>query len=188
MENGLKKSIRKAVKNWWISLLIGILCVALGIWCAVTPLSTFLALTILFVAGFIVTGIFEIGFAITNRDSIDGWGWTLAVGIIDLVLGIVLIANPMMAPAVLVYFIIFWLMFQSFWGIGVSIDLSKSEHSGWGWLLAFAILGLILSIILLFQPVIAGEIAAYMLAAIFVVYGIFRIMLSIKLKSLNKYL
>lgn len=188
MEDDLIKTVRKAVKNWWVSLLIGIICIAFGVWCFATPLETFLALTMLFVAGFLVTGIFEIAFSISNRESLHGWGWTLAVGIVDVVFAIILMANPAIAPAVLSYFIIFWLMFQSFWGIGAAIDLSKYRNSSWGWLLAIAILGLMLSGILLFQPIISGIMASYLLASIFVVYGVFRILLSIKLKSLNKYI
>ncbi len=188
MENDLLNTVRRAVKNWWVSLLVGIICVAFGIWCLVTPLETFLALTILFVAGFFISGIFEIVFAITNRDSMNNWGWTLAIGIIDILFAVLLLSNPALAPAVLVYFIIFWLMFQSFWGIGTSIDLSKFKNSGWGWLLAIAILGLILSIVLLFQPVIAGVMASYLFSSIFILYGIFRIILGIRLKSYHNYL
>lgn len=188
IEDGLVKTVRKAVKNWWVSLLVGVICIALGVWCFVTPLETFLALTMLFVAGFLVTGIFEIAFAITNRENLHGWGWTLAIGIIDVIFATILIANPVIAPAILSYYIIFWLMFQSFWGIGMAIDLSKYENSNWGWLLAIAILGLLLSIILLFQPIISGLMASYLLASMFIVYGIFRVLLSVKLKSLNKYI
>lgn len=188
MENELIKTVRRAVKNWWVSLLIGIISIAFGIWCFVTPLETFLALTMLFVAGFLIAGIFEIAFAITNRENLQGWGWNLTIGIIDVVFAIILMANMSIAPAVLSYFIIFWLMFQSFWGIGAAIDLSKYRNSSWGWLLAIAILGLILSIILLFQPIISGLMASYLLASMFVVYGIFRILLSVKLKSLDKYI
>jgi len=188
MDDNLLNSMKKATKNWWISLLIGIISIGMGIWCFVTPATTFLALTIVFIAGFLANGVFEIIFAFSNKDSHDGWGWTLAIGIIDIIFGIILLANPEIAPAILAYFIGFWLMFQSFWGIGMSMDLKKYERSGWGWLLALAIIGLILSIILLAQPVITGILAAMFIASIFVIYGIFRIILAVRLKHLNKYI
>lgn len=188
MEKELIDTMKKAVNNWWLSLLVGIICVAFGIWCFATPLETFLTLTVLFVAGFLVTGLFEIIFAISNRANIHGWGWNLTMGIIDVLFSVVLLANPLLAPSIFAYFIIFWLMFQSFWGIGASIDLSKYKGSGWEWLLAIAIIGLILSMLLLCQPIISGILASYFFASIFIVYGIFRIILGVRLKSLHKYL
>ncbi len=46
MENEIYKSVRKSVKNWWLSLLIGIICVGVGIWCIIAPGATFLTLSI----------------------------------------------------------------------------------------------------------------------------------------------
>lgn len=188
MENDVLNSVKKAIKNWWISLIVGIICIGLGIMCLMAPGATFITLTIFFIAAFLVNGIFDISFAVTNRENHDGWGWILAIGIIDIIFGLILLFNPAIAPVVLAYFIAFWLMFQSFWSIGVSIDLKRYRNSGWGWLLALSIVGLILSIILLAQPVITGFLAVVITASVFIVYGIFRIALSIKLKSFNKYI
>lgn len=188
MDNNLLNPIKSAVKNWWVSLFVGIISIIFGIWFFTTPLETLFALTILFVAGFFVSGIFEIIFAVSNRNNLSNWGWNLILGVVDIIFAIVLISNPLLAPTVLIYFIIFWLMFQSLWGIGVSIDLSKYKNSGWSWLLTIGIIGLILAVILLFQPLIAGFMISYLFSSLFVLYGIFRIILAIKLKSLHKYL
>jgi len=188
MEEDLRNTIKKTTKHWWISLLVGLVSIGLGVWCFASLGTTFLALTFVFIVGFFANGIFEITFALANRKQHDGWGWTLAIGIVDLIFGIILLANPEIAPAILAYFIGFWLMFQSFWGIGVSMDLQKYKRSGWGWLLALAIIGLLLSIVLLAQPIITGVLAASFTASIFVIYGIFRIILAVRLKNLDKYI
>ncbi|NDW19748.1 hypothetical protein D0T53_12645 [Dysgonomonas sp. 216] len=182
MNNDLRHEVKRTARNWWISLLVGIVSIGLGIWCFIRLDTTFLALSFVFVAGFLISGLFDIMYASSNREN-SGWGWYLAIGIIDIIFGIVLLANPLLAPVVLAYFIAFWLMFQSFWGIGISMDLQRLNRKGWGWLLAWAILGLLLSVLLLVQPEITGIIAAIVTASVFIVYGIFRVILGISGKN-----
>lgn len=188
METNLFTSVKKAIKYWWVSLLVGIIALILGIFCLFTPFSTFAALTILFVASFLVGGIAEIVFAISNRETLNGWGWTLAMGIIDIIFAVILMANMELAPLMLCYLIAFWMLIQSIWGIGMACDLQPVKHSGWGWLLALSILGVLASILLLFQPAVAGLFAAYIISFALLTYGIMRIYIAFKLKSMHKYL
>jgi len=181
-------SLKQAVKNWWIFLLVGIIAVVLGIWCMVTPLTTFIALTFVFVISFMISGISEIIFALTNRECIKNWGWILALGILELIFAIFLLVNMSITPLVFSYFIAFWVLIQAIWGIAMAFDLKKISNSGWGWLLALSILGIIVAIILLSQPLIAGISAAMILSFGFLAYGILRIYIAFRLKSLHKYL
>lgn len=188
MENGIIDRVKGAIHHWWISLLVGILWVGFGFWCMATPLETFLALTLFFVCGFLVSGVSDIVFALANRKHLSDWGWTLAIGSIDVLFAVSLLAKPGLAAAVLVYYLIFWLLFRSSWGIGISIYLSRYKDSGWGWLLLYAALGMIFSVVLLCQPVLAGLMVSYLFAGLFLLYGVFRIVLSFKLKKLHKIL
>lgn len=187
MENFLFSSYKKAVKNWWVSLVIGIIAVILGIICMFTPLATFATLSFLFVIAFLIGGISEIAFALTNRESLSNWGWTLAIGIIDIIFAIILLANPMLAPLMLCYLIACWILIQSIWGIGMSIDLKDVPESGWGWLLALSLLGVLASILLLLQPAIVGLFAAYFVAFGFLAFGVLRIYMAFRLRSCKKY-
>ena len=187
MRNDLFYSGKQAVKNWWVSLLIGVVAVALGIWCAVTPLTTLVALTIVFAVAFLVSGISEIVFAVSNQKVLKGWGWTLVSGIIDLVFGFILISLPVEAIAlVLTYFVGFWIMFQSIWAIGTSVELQRNNVRGWGWLLALAIAGVIMSIIFILSPVFTTGFIIWIISLSIIIYGIFRIYLGFKLRSLHK--
>lgn len=188
MENHLLSTFKRAIKNWWISLLVGIIAVVVGFICMFTPFATFAAISLLFVCSFFVGGISEIVFALSNKNAIHNWGWTLAMGIIDLLFAIFLLANLDIAPLMLSYFIAFWILIQSIWGIGMAFDLQSVKNSGWGWVLALSILSVFASIILLFQPAIAGLFAAYIISFAFIFYGILRIFLAFKLKTLVKYL
>jgi uncharacterized membrane protein HdeD (DUF308 family) len=186
MKNNLFYSVKKAVKYWWISPIIGLISIFLGFWCIINPLSTLTIIGALFIASFIVTGIFEIIFAISNRNTLTGWAWTLVSGIIDLIFGFLLLAIPIGTITALLFFVGFWVMFQSIWLIGSAIELQRSGIKGWGWTLASGILGLILAFILIANPVFAAGFIIYLFALSLFMYGATRIYHGFKLRSLHK--
>lgn len=187
MEPNLLSSIKNAVKNWWGYLVIGIIAVALGVFCMFTPFATFAALSVFFVVGFFAGGICQMIFAITNKDRLDNWGWAFTMGVIDFVFGAILLLNMYLAPMLLCYLIAFWILLQSIWAIGMSIDLKSIPNSGWGWFFVLSMLALFVSILLLFQPVVVGLFTAYILSFGFIIYGVSRIYLAVKLRSLHKF-
>lgn len=186
MKNDFFFSVKQAVKYWWVSPIIGIIAIILGVWCMVNPGATLVVLGALFIAGFLASGIFEIIFALSNKNTIKGWGWTLASGIIDIIFALILLAIPVSTIAVLLFFVGFWIMFQSIWGIGSSIELQRNGIKGWGWVLAFGILGLILSFILIVNPLFAAGFVIYLLAITLLCYGMMRIYYGLRLRNIHK--
>ncbi len=181
------EGVKSTVNNWWISLVIGIIAIILGIWCMFTPVATLAALTIVFVVAFFISGIAEIVFAVQNRKIMYGWGWALTGGILELLLGCMLLAIPAPAiTAVLIYFIGFWIMFRSIWAIGAASELQKYGVKGWGWMLTIAILALLFSIIFIFSsPLFGGTFVVIFFCIAMLVYGIFRIYMAMMLKSIK---
>lgn len=175
-----------AVKNWWVSLLLGLLYVAVALCLLFAPLSSYVALSVIFSITILVSGILEILFAATNRKTISSWGWYLTGGIIDLILGIFLVAYPALSMEVIPFVVAFWLMFRGFSAIGYSMDLQRYGTRDWGWYLAFGILAVLCSFAIIWQPGVGALSIVYMLAFTFLIIGFFRIMLSFEFKSLHK--
>lgn len=173
------------VKNWWLSLIIGILFVGLGILLMFTPLQSYIALSIVFSVVMFVSGVFEISFAVSNRKNLSSWGWYLASGIIDLLIGLYLMYYPAMSMAVLPFIVAFWLMFRGFAGIGYAIDLQRYGTRDWGWYLVFGILAILCSVAVLWQPMIGALSVVYIVSFAFLFIGMLRIMLSFELKRLH---
>lgn len=184
MENQFK-TLKSAVKHWYLSLILGILFIITGIWVILTPLESYLALSMLFSVTFFVNGFFEIVYSVSNRKLIDNWGWVLAGGIVDLLFGFWLMSSPLISIAVLPFVIGFILMFRSFSAIGFAIDMKSFGVKDWGWLLAIGILGMLCSFILLWNPMLAGLTAVIWTSSAFMAIGVFRIWLSFKLKALH---
>lgn len=100
--------IEHSVKNWWMSLILGILYIGVAICLMFAPLSSYVALSIVFSISMLISGILEILFAISNK-HVSSWGWYLAGGIIDLIIGIYLVAYPMVSMEIIPFLIAFCL-------------------------------------------------------------------------------
>ena len=178
--------LKQEVKNWWISLILGILYVVVALSLMFSPLDGYAALSILFSVSMLVSGLLEISFAVSNRRRVSSWGWYLASGIIDLILGIYLMANIGLSMAVLPFIVAFWLMFRGFASTGYAMDLKRYGTRNWGWYMAFGVLAILCSIGIIWQPGLGALSLVYMIAYTLLIIGIFRVMLSFELKSLHK--
>ena len=179
------KSVNEAIKHWYLPLILGILFIAMGIWAIITPVETYLSLAILFSVAFIVTGILQIIFSISFRKQLDGWGWSLAAGILDFIIGLILIIHPQITIITLPLFVGFVVLYRSIMAIAWSIELKKYKVSDWGWLLSIGILGVIFSFFLLWNPFFAGLTVAVFTGIALITIGIFHIHYSIDLRKLK---
>ncbi|MCD8165376.1 MAG: HdeD family acid-resistance protein [Bacteroides sp.] len=182
----IQENLNYSVKNWWLSLVIGIVFVLLAILLMFTPISSYITLSILFSIAVFVAGIFEIVFSINNKNVIPNWGWNLGIGIIDLILGFYLMFHPGLSMAVLPYIAAFWLIFRGVSGIAYTIDLKRFGDRYWGWYIAFGILAILLGIWFIFQPLIGAISLVYFISYMVLIFGIFRIMLSFQLRKCKK--
>ena len=177
--------IEHSVKNWWMSLILGILYIGVAICLMFAPLSSYVALSIVFSISMLISGILEILFAISNK-HVSSWGWYLAGGIIDLIIGIYLVDNPMVSMDIITFLNDFWPMFRGFSATGYSMDLKRYGTRDWGWYMAFGILAILCSLLILWQPAVGALYAVYMISFTFLIIGFFRFMLAFELKNLHK--
>jgi uncharacterized membrane protein HdeD (DUF308 family) len=84
----------RAAPGFWWSLISAALGVLVGGWLLARPVSGAVSLTILLVAFFIIEGAVSIMFALDHKRELSGrWGWMLVSGIVDLVLGAMILAG-----------------------------------------------------------------------------------------------
>lgn len=186
METQHLGSIRKTGKYWYLLAILGIVLILVGIWVFMTPLQSYITLSMLFAVTFLFTGIMETIYAISNRKSLDNWGWSLAGGIVDFLIGVMLIVNPQISLLALPFYVGFGILFRSIMAIGWSIELKKHQVSSWASLLGIGILGLIFAFIMLWNPIFAGMTIVFYTATAFIVIGVFQVYLSIRLRKLKE--
>lgn len=154
--HALLESSKQAIRYWWLLLAVGLLLLAVGILIFLFPARSYLGLSMLLGWVILLAGILEVVLSATNRHFITGRGWMLAGGIIEIILGLVLIFNVALAATMLPLLLGFWLLMRAFSTIGLGSDMRTLEISGAGWTILMGILLLICSLWILFQPVGVG--------------------------------
>jgi uncharacterized membrane protein HdeD (DUF308 family) len=85
---------RKYHPDWWLMLLTGLVGIGAGVVTFVWPGITAISLFYVIVAWAIVGGIFEVAYAIRFRKVIEGEWLLVLSGILSVVFGVLLIAQP----------------------------------------------------------------------------------------------
>lgn len=187
MQSLFLQSIKRAIKHWYIPLLVGIFFIIVSIVAFTSPLSALVTLAVLFAMSFLFGGIAEIVFSLVNRDQLENWGWTLAFGIITFVVGMLLLLNPALSITTLAFYVGFVILFRSIAAIGLAMDIKKYGNKNWGSLMTLGILGAIFSFILLWNPVFAGMSVVVLVSLNFLFAGLFSIYFSLQLRKLHKH-
>ncbi|MBV7530551.1 HdeD family acid-resistance protein [Chitinophaga sp. sic0106] len=184
--SNLFNAIRSNVKYWWLYLLNGIIFIIAGFVVFSNPFSSYVLLSIFFAVTLFVSGFAEIIFAVSNREHMYGWGWSLASGIIDLVVGLLLMIYPAVSMAVIPIFLGFWFLFRGISLIVFSIQLSMEKVPNWGWLLVGGIILIMLSVFILDNPALGVATILGIVAASFWVAGVLAIIFAFRLRHVKK--
>ena len=182
------ESTGRAVRNWWLLLLLGIAVFITGIFIFTYPGASYVALALTFAVLILVAGVVNIALAATNSNAAVGRGWLLAGGITELLIGLMLMIYPSVSAATLPFFLAFWLMFRSLGLIGTGSDLMSLKVPGGLWTIIVGSLLLLCSVLILVHPVLFGVEAVVIWVGIsFLMAGISLSVLAFELKSLHKH-
>lgn len=183
----LLHQISNSVKHWYLPLIIGVLFILFGIYIFTVPLETYLTLSIFFSASYIFSGLMDIFFSIGNNKTLKGWGWYLVGGIFTLAIGIYLAIYPGISMVVLPFFVGFTMLFRSFQLLGFSFDMKDLKILNWGNAAITSVLGIILSLLLLANPIFTGISLVTITALSFIFVGIASVVLAFNLKKLKDF-
>lgn len=186
MEATFLKSIKEAIKHWYIPVLVGLFFVIVSIIVFMSPAGSLLTLSILFALSFLFGGLSEIIFSVVNRHQLENWGWSLAFGIITFIVGTSLLIHPALSIPVLAFYIGFIILFRSVAAISFALDIKQYGSKNWGILLGLGILGIIFSFILIWNPIFAGMSVVILVALSFLFSGLFSIYLGLQLRQIHK--
>ncbi|MFD1160945.1 HdeD family acid-resistance protein [Hwangdonia seohaensis] len=186
METSFLKTIKSTIKHWYIPLLVGLFFVVVSIVVFASPEGSLRALSLLFALSFLLSGLFEGVFALANKDRLENWGWSLAFGIITLMVGVLLLLKPTLSITALAFYIGFVILFRSISTIGFAMDVRKYGSKNWGRLLVLGIIGAIVSFILIWNPIFAGLSVIILVALSFLFAGLFNIFFALQLRKLHK--
>ena len=183
----LTNKVSRAIKHWWLLMLAGLLCVAMGIVVFVFPLESYVTLAILFGVLMLAVGATQLIIASSSGNYLAMRGYVIVGGVLDLILGIFLCIYPYVTLMVLPIMMGIWMMYHSFIIIAFGGDMETFKLGGSGLVIAGGILLLLLSILVLVNPLGAGVTTVVVIAGIgLLVFGGLLCALSLKMKDIDK--
>lgn len=175
MENVLTTNMNN--KHWWLQMLLGIAFIGFGFWFWFTPVETYITLAFFFSAWMFVTGVFEIFNAIGASKHSGQWVIYLIGGIIDIVVGVILMTHENLTMEILPIFLGFWLLFRSIMMLVFFFEIKNKLKGITNLLLISPVLSGIFALIILAKPIIGDLSIVYATAFAFFFMGIYRLVL-----------
>ncbi len=129
-------------KHWKLLLAQGILLEILGVLAFSLPLVTSLAVSILVGWLFFVGGIARVGILLRAR-HVPGYGWSMAGGILAIVIGTLLVINPFRGVLTLTMVLTILFFVEGISAIFAGLDF-RHHARNWGWLLFSGVADLVL--------------------------------------------
>jgi len=173
-------TVARSLRHWWVFVLRGVVFIILGIYVFTSPASAYLALGFMFGLVILLAGISELIHAYQDKGSANR-GWHLFVGLVDLIIGLILLNHLAASMDVLRVVIGVYFLFR-----GLSIFNFRGFARRPVWILAGAIIVLLFGIMVIANPVFGAATVVIWTGAAFIVTGILNIMLGLRMKPIEQ--
>jgi uncharacterized membrane protein HdeD (DUF308 family) len=170
-------------KSWWFITVKGITIILLGAFILLYPireiqvLVTYIGFVLLF------SGIFLLAFAIGTHKENKSWGWQLAGGILDIFVACILLTNTGHTAAFLPGILGFYSVFFGLTWIVQAVLILRNKSSFWSLALLNGVLGFVLGILILNNPVFSVTSISSIMGILFIFHGFFLTILSFQIKK-----
>ena len=184
---------REEIRKYWnqnvkkfrrISLIAGIIMTALGVLCCIFPMRSILVLEYIASILLVIAGIYQI-YAFSVLPVFLKTGGGLLTGILNVLLGIMLITSPQETMMTVFAFVIAINLMML--GVEECVAYSRAKFytvNNAGWLLAAGIINIVVSILFLFMPAMTIALG-YVIAIYLLVEGIVCIYSSVSAKEMQ---
>ena len=157
----------------WGSLILGILFVLTALVSFQNPAGNLIAIVVVFAIFAIIKGVFEIFVRNRMKELTSYKAYApLIVGVIDIIVGVYFLFNLSIGVAALPFVFAIWFILDSLFGL-FTLDLARSVSTGYFWFTAIInVLGVILGILLFFNPLSSALTLSFLVGFYFMLYGI----------------
>jgi uncharacterized membrane protein HdeD (DUF308 family) len=176
-----KTSFIAAARAWQVTLVIGLVTLALGIVVASNPSGSLNLIAVLLGITLLITGVFHLVRAFTGDEG--NRVWPGIAGLLLIVVGVALIRHLNLTVALIGLLVgISWIV-EGVSALAVGFSRDSTEGQGWqGWWIFFGIISLIGGIVVAASPVTTVTVLAVLLGIWFIVQGAFMIIAALMLR------
>jgi uncharacterized membrane protein HdeD (DUF308 family) len=172
----------KLKSSWgWVALL-AVISIVGGLLALFNPFAATLAATLMAGWTFVILGVVQI----IESFQLRGWGgflWALLFGVLTLLVGIALIANPLAGMVSLTLLVA--VLFLVTGVIKIAYSFSLRPISGWGWVLASGVLSLLIAVMIFSNfPWAAASVLGILLGVELLSNGILFLLVALGLRKM----
>ena len=176
---------QKNLSYWWLPLLFGVIFIMMGVWILKTPEESMKRIMTAIGVIAIMSGTAQVIFTFIKHRGIPGWGFQLLGGAVDLTVGIILVIDPSFLLKVVSIVVAIWLFIN-----GVTHLLSAGREREkrdrlWSWEMVFGVILVLLALMFVWHPLALGITITIWIALAFIVLGLFRVLLTFRLRRLH---
>lgn len=180
----LMTEFKGLTRYWWVMLILGIaICIA-GILVFAYPGESYVGLSALFAVLMLVSGIERLVIAFTEK-YLSGRSWTAMLGCLEVILGIMLMANPGVTAIMLPIILSIWLLSRGIGLIGIASEMNRFKIPGMGWTIVLGILLTLCALLMLFRPLFGAEVIIAWIGIAFLVAGISLVIFAFQLFNIR---
>lgn len=184
--NGLARRFHRL---WWVPLITGLVALSFGIWCFCSPEASLTVFAYIFAGAIVGAGVLNLCYAFTNSSLRTNWGWSLALGLLELICGIWLFTLPPETLAVAFAFAMgIWVLVAAINAICEAACFASYSTAWTIWMILLLIATVIFGFYFLINPLFGGIAGWLWIGCSLILFGIWRISLAFKIRSLNRML
>ncbi|MGH6735909.1 MAG: HdeD family acid-resistance protein [Methyloceanibacter sp.] len=164
---------------WWVFLLEGIAAIIFGILLLTSPAQTLVAFVIFLGFYWLFVGVLELVRVFVDRSV--PWFWSLLIGILGIVAGLIVLNHPLTAAIVLPTALVVWLGVLGL-VIGVFAIIGGFTGGGIGSFI-FGVINFIIGLILLGSPMAAALAVPFVFGILLLIEGVALIIWAFRVRS-----
>lgn len=188
MRNDYSERSEQLVGYWWLSLIAGVVLIAIGFFVIVNPAASYLSFAVWFGVAVLFSGILTLVQSLSSNNRYVRSGWLILASIADIIIGIILVFNAVVSAFVMPILLGAWLLYRGVAMLMQGIDLKSHSVRGSGWLIFYSAIVIVVGLAVLWMPATLGVEAVILFVAIaFVSYGMSMITLGFRLLDVHRY-
>ena len=188
MKNDYSERSERLVGYWWLSLIAGMVLIAIGFIVMVNPAVSYFSFATWFGFAVMLTGVLTLIQSLTSDNRYVRRGGLILASIADIIIGIILIFNSLVAAFVMPILLGAWLLYRGTAMLMQGVDLKSHSVRGSGWLIFYSVIVIIVSLAVLWMPATLGVEAVILFVAIaFVSYGVSMVTFGFRLHDIHRY-
>jgi uncharacterized membrane protein HdeD (DUF308 family) len=187
MKNEYLERTERLIHHWWISLIGGVILIAIGFIVMVNPVASYFAFAMWFGFAVMLSGILSLLQSLSSKNRYVRNGWLILASIADIIIGLLLVFNFLLSAFAMPILLGIWLLYRGAAMLAQGIDLKSNNVRGGGWIIFYSAIVIIISIAVLWMPATLGvQVVILFVAIAFVSYGIALVSLGLRLWDIHR--